>query len=46
MPEPALDVHPGLRVISVLGLMLGLIAHRRLHKFHLDEGDLTSDDKS
>jgi len=31
--------------ISVMGLVLGPLAHRMLHKFHLDEDDLSSEDK-
>jgi hypothetical protein len=41
----AYAIFSGLVFISVMGLMLGPLAHRMLHKFHLDEGDLTGDEK-
>jgi len=41
----AYAIFSGLVFISVMGLMLGPLAHRMLHKFHLDEGDLTVDEK-
>lgn len=41
----AYAIFSGLVFISVMGLMLGPIAHRMLHKFHLDEGDLKGDEK-
>lgn len=41
----AYAIFSGLVIISVMGLMLSPLAHRMLHKFHLDEGDLTSEDK-
>jgi uncharacterized membrane protein YeaQ/YmgE (transglycosylase-associated protein family) len=30
----------GLVFIAVMGITLAPVAHRTLHKFHLDEGDL------
>ena len=41
----AYAIFSGLVFITVMGLMLGPVAHRMLHKFHLDESDLTSEDK-
>jgi hypothetical protein len=41
----AYAIFSGLVFISVMGLMLGPLAHRMLHKFHLDEDDLSSEDK-
>lgn len=40
----AYAIFSGLVFISLMGIMLGPVAHRMLHKFHLDDDDLKDPD--
>jgi hypothetical protein len=42
----AYAIFSGLVFISVMGIMLGPVAHRMLHRFHLDEDDLKDNDET
>lgn len=50
LPNPAAKIFAsfyalfsGLVFIAVLGIILGPITHRMLHKFHIDENDIEKD---
>ena len=42
----AYAIFSGLVFISVMGIVLGPMAHRMLHRFHVDEDDLKDQDES